>query len=163
MSVRIPLSNSPLYAVVDEDAARSALALTWRLDRHGYVVKTCWRRGEHSLLHRLLMAAPRHLYVDHRDRDPLNNRRTNLRLVTPAESALNKGRRPGTSVFRGVAWVEKSRRWQVYLNQRYIGLFADETTAAAAWIAAAAPVYGEENVARDRVVLSERLASLGRS
>ena len=42
-------------------------------------------------LHRFLLDAPSDMEVDHIDRDGLNNRRVNLRLVTRAENAQNMG------------------------------------------------------------------------
>lgn len=151
MSV-IQLRNSPKLALVDDDAPDEVFSSKWYLNHAGYAERSR-RRGRHGLLHRLVMNAPIGMFVDHRDRDPMNNCRSNLRVVTPAESSLNKGRRAGTSTFRGVSWNPKSRKWCVYLNQKYIGLFADELVAAEVWIAVAAPVYGEDNVSADRDLL----------
>jgi hypothetical protein len=41
-------------------------------------------------------------YVDHRDRNPLNNAISNLKSVTAAENNVNKGQRQGTSGFKGI-------------------------------------------------------------
>ena len=42
------------------------------------------------LMHRLIMNAPKGLFVDHIDGDGLNNRRNNLRLVEPAANSWNR-------------------------------------------------------------------------
>lgn len=43
-------------------------------------------------LHRLLTNAPKEMDVDHIDRNPLNNKRENLRVVTRAENNNNKSK-----------------------------------------------------------------------
>jgi len=52
-------------------------------------------------LHRFLLAAPDGMEADHIDRDGLNNRRENLRLVTRAQNAQNVNR-DGRALPRGV-------------------------------------------------------------
>jgi hypothetical protein len=71
------------------------------------------------LLHRYLLNAPERMYVDHKDRNPMNNRRSNLSIVEPSESAQNKGLYSSNkSGHRGVYWHEKKQRWvsQVRVN-----------------------------------------------
>jgi hypothetical protein len=48
------------------------------------------RSGKVPDLHRLLTGAPEGLVVDHLNRNPLDNRRANLRVVTQAENATNR-------------------------------------------------------------------------
>lgn len=63
-------------------------------------------------LHRLLMAAPEELEVDHINGDTLNCRRSNMRLATKAQNAQNK--RPSgrnSSGYRGVNIRRKVNRY----------------------------------------------------
>ena len=68
--------------------------------------------------------------VDHIDHNPLNNCRSNLRLVNRAENGQNrKGKnRNNTSGFKGVTFHKDSGRWiaQKHVNGKHIhiGLFA---------------------------------------
>lgn len=65
-------------------------------------------------MHRLILGlASRSAWGDHVDGDRLNNRRENLRPVTPQQSAQNKRPRPGSSKYRGVRWHSPGRgRWR---------------------------------------------------
>lgn len=96
-----------------------------------------WRDGG-LRLHRFLMNAPKHLEVDHRNRDTLDNRRDNLRLCTRQQNQLNCGPRRNTSSrFKGVSWMRVNRKWRVRFQfngiQKHLGLFVSEETAARAY------------------------------
>jgi hypothetical protein len=79
--------------------------------------------------------------VDHINRDTLDNRKANLRLVNDNESMQNTGWRDvgrglsgkRTSQYRGVSWHTAARKWVVShtLNGKdvYGGLFTDEDQA----------------------------------
>ena len=56
-------------------------------------------------------------YYDHADRNPLNNRRSNLRLATEFENAQNKSKsKCNTSGFTGVSWDKESNKWAAYIK-----------------------------------------------
>lgn len=60
---------------------------------------------------------PRGYHVDHINGNPLDNRRENLRMATPMQNAANAHKRAGcSSVFKGVSWDKKTRKWKVELN-----------------------------------------------
>lgn len=76
---------------------------------------------------------------DHLNRNRLDNRRCNLRTVTPAEQAQNVPSRAGSSKFRGVSYrpsENPSRPWKARvtldLRPRHLGYFATEEEAAEA-------------------------------
>lgn len=60
-------------------------------------------------LHRLICDAPKGMYVDHINHDVLDNRRENLRLCTPAQSAKNVRWRQSDGKYKGTA--KKGGRW----------------------------------------------------
>ena len=65
----------------------------WYLGKSGYPI--CYSLSKMQL-HRFVFTyvlgqkAPSHLYIDHIDRNKLNNTNGNLRLVTPQENSFNK-------------------------------------------------------------------------
>lgn len=148
--VRIPIHRKgqprpQRFALVDARDAQRVGQFVWTLDRAGYVHRQVGSRGEplrKLYLHReimgLGMARDRDddLVVDHRNRDPLDNRRKNLRIVTRAQNNQNRHRRsaPGSSQRRGVHRLP-SGRYQALggLNGRtvYLGSFDTESEAAA--------------------------------
>lgn len=120
---------------------------TWRLQQNltrGRIVKQyayAQINGRRIFLHRLLLSSPENREVDHIDSDGLNNRRSNLRLVTTAQQMQNKKSYHGsTSRYRGVHWSKQRGKWraEIRLNGKntFLGHFDDEETAALAASAA---------------------------
>lgn len=60
-------------------------------------------------IHSLIMQTPKGMVVDHRNRNGLDNRRENLRIVTQATNALNR-RSPVRSSVHGIRGVVKDRK-----------------------------------------------------
>ena len=95
----------------------------------------------HRLIWRIMTGEdPGELTVDHIDRDPFNNRFSNLRLADARLQLRNK--RPfGKSPHKGVTYISKSGKWRAlgWVNgkQIHLGIFEKEAEAAAA----AAPYY----------------------
>ncbi|MET8765831.1 HNH endonuclease [Streptomyces sp. NPDC004658] len=109
---------------------------------HGYA--QLWTGATVVLLHRWLMDVPDgtgyRLIVDHINRDRLDCRRSNLRLVTPSQSNLNRAL-PRREIPPGVYRV-RSGRYQAALKRNrvrmYLGTFDTPELASAAVEAAAA-------------------------
>lgn len=100
------------------------------------------RRGEERkpiriLLHREIMGLKhgyRDLQVDHIDGDPLNNRRSNLRVVTQAQNCQNRKSYAGSSSrHRGVHWYSSMQCWRVAIMvdgaRTIVGYYNDEDEA----------------------------------
>lgn len=88
--------------------------------------------------------------VDHKDRDPANNRIGNLRLATNAQNQMNKkARTSGASGYKGVAIIRRRGRVQYRASIRYggkthvSGYFSDPKDAHAYYCAEAARVFGD--------------------
>lgn len=109
---------------------------------------------EDRYLHLIVMSkSPRlHGYqIDHKDRNPLNNRKNNLRWVTPSQNARNSKKRSRifTSEYRGVhkTKVNKSNPWvsQIKIDgkAKHLGCFKTARDAAIAYNKISAELYGE--------------------
>lgn len=141
---RIPLKRRDgtivAYALVDHDDAHIA-EHSWCLGPGGYAVRSIRlpdRRRRHLLLHRAVVGLevgdPRN--VDHINRDRLDCRRANLRIVPRGANQQNVTPRGRTSSHRGVYWEQRAGRWcaRVFHDGRkhFIGYFDDELEAASA-------------------------------
>ncbi len=110
-----------------------------RSQRCKYVAKR--ENDRTTLLHRLLMDAPKGLTVDHEDGNGLNDRRYNLRLCTYGENRFNSHhpKRSATG-YRGV-YLTNDGRFKVMISlstkKTYLGTFDDPIEAARVFDAAA--------------------------
>ena len=63
-------------------------------------------------LHRLIMQPGPNEIVDHINRDPLDNRRENLRIADKSKNGMNRGPQVNnTSGFKGVSFHAKTGKW----------------------------------------------------
>jgi hypothetical protein len=134
------------------DAVDAAFVNQWRwcLDHgmHGYARRSERVNGRPRTvkLHRALMGLTYGdgFEVDHIDRNPLNNRRNNLRVV-PSKAAQRQNLSSyagSSSSYRGVGWDKNRAKWQARIKVRgkliYLGHFDDEADAGRAALAARA-------------------------
>jgi hypothetical protein len=106
-----------------------------------------------TYLHRMILEAPNGQTVDHRNGDPLDNRKANLRLATHQQNMFNCGKRstykgkPTTSSFKGVSWDKSRGRYKAQIMKdrvnHYLGHFMDERSATMAYARAAQEMFGE--------------------
>lgn len=95
------------------------------------------------------MRPPEGLSVDHKDRNPLNNRRENIRLATRWQNHGNKTKPRGkhTSKYKGVSFDKSTGKWYTLVccqsKQYNLGRYDDERDAARAYDAKARELFGE--------------------
>lgn len=122
------------------------------LDGKGYIKITLFDQGYRA--HRVAWALyynewpPADMEIDHIDADPLNNRISNLRLVTRSQNECNKRKRRNTkSSFKGVSWNSQKGKWMATAaingKVRHVGFFATEIEAHECYKQVAAREYGE--------------------
>lgn len=106
------------------------------------------------LMHRVIMSRAldrpllRSEKVDHKHGRTLDNRRSELRMATDSQNAMNAGKqRNNTSGYKGVTWNKACRKWhaqiQVNRHQIFLGLFDDPQEAYKAYCEAAKELHGE--------------------
>lgn len=137
-------------AMIDACDAQDVGRYAWaaRVTPWGVYAARFSARPERALvwLHRHLLCAPKGLLVDHKDGDGLNNRRSNLRLATYGQNAMNSRPRKGSkSGLKGAYWWDG--RWfsaiQVGGVKRHLGFFRSAEEAHAAYCRAAKELHGE--------------------
>lgn len=147
-----PLAGIPLFAQdgsvavwakVDFPDAERLLQYRWHVTlgtgRTPYAVRN--RGGDSGgpvFMHRqLLDLVDPQREVDHLNQDGLDNRRSNLRIVSRAANSQNQPSQNGSSSrFRGVCWDGQRERWLAQHKPKgrvyHIGRFHDELDAARA-------------------------------
>lgn len=146
-SIPKPNSNQPIHsipvrpdatALVDPCDAALAREYDWRrggtgdryavaLIRDGDSLKTCY-------LHRVVAGAGPGEIVDHRNGDPLDCRRENLRIVDASANAANIQATTNPTGFRNVFWFPKRRRYQARVQKQggvFRGPYRKDATEAA--------------------------------
>lgn len=157
--IRVPL-NSRKYpghvAIIDADDWDAIAPYTWRVAnyRGTFYAMTSIRQSDGRVLavgmHRIICAAPDGSQVDHIDRNPLNNRRANLRVCTAAQNVMNVPYRAHAEIkYKGVT-RRKDRRSGRYracirVNDKpiHIGYYDTPEDAARAYDDAARLHFGE--------------------
>jgi len=95
-------------------------------------------------MHREIMGCPTKKQIDHINNDPLDNRRSNLRVCSHAENSRN--RRMSSGKLKGVLWKSKNR-WQARIrvngNLKVLGSYLSPQDAASAYDKAAVKYFGE--------------------
>lgn len=85
--------------------------------------------------------------IDHKDRNPLNNCKDNLRICNFSTNGINKTKQKGkyTSQYKGVHADKNKWRAAIYINNRRksLGHFENEIDAAKAYNDAALKYFGE--------------------
>lgn len=133
---KIPLSGNHgagLYAIVDDDDFSRLSKHSWCMDVGGGYPMTRYKTKAYRM-HKMVLPAPKGMYTDHINRNKLDNRKSNLRVVTNSQNMLNTGLYSNnTSGHKGVTYSNRDKRWiaQAKLNYRNIilGRFKDKEDA----------------------------------
>lgn len=131
--------------IVDPQDAKLLASHAWRCDHRPYFRARIG--GKMVSLHRIIAGAIKGQIVDHIDGNPLNCRRSNLRICDPTGSARNRGRKhTSRSPYKGV-WQKPSGRWQAIIMDagkfHNLGVFDTPEDAASAYDIKAVELHGE--------------------
>ncbi len=99
-------------------------------------------------MHRIIMGAKKGEFIDHRDRNGLNNQKSNLRFANPSQNGANtNSRKNSTSKYLGVSWHIRDLIWNAAMTFNgksiHIGYFDTEIEAALAYNKKAIELHGE--------------------
>ena len=96
-------------------------------------------RKSNRYFHRVIMKAPKHLWVDHINNDPTDNRKCNLRLIEPRKNMWNRKKcsKRTSSKYIGVSFEKQTQMWRAtaMFKDKYknLGRYRTENEAALAY------------------------------
>lgn len=144
---QILLTQNKVALVDDQDFLWLWLQSPWCCQK-GYAGRA--ERGKGIIMHRVIAErayGPSRLFVDHKDRNTLNNQRDNLRYATSAQQKQNSISRTGRSKYKGVTWNSSALKWVAAIRHngllQHLGVFDNEITAALAYDEKAIELFGE--------------------
>lgn len=129
--VVVKLSNSDKQMICDLEDWERLKNHCWELDTYGYA-KTNLHKNNDNLkskkFHINVIGQKDGYYVDHINRDRLDNRKCNLRHVTPRGNTINANvGKNNTTGYTGVYRIPHSKKWRAYIyengNNHYLGRF----------------------------------------
>ena len=108
------------FLVSAEDYEDYVDGYRFKLDS-GYVKYSGTKDGLiRKYLHRIIMGEPEGFVVDHINRNPLDNRRENLRIVSHQENQMNLNmRKTNKSGVPGVCWDKDANKWVAKITYKY--------------------------------------------
>lgn len=134
------------FAIVDSDDYDELINFDWFCNNYGYAIRNILEDGKPRgvFMHRQIMDTPDDKITDHINGDILDNRKSNLRIVTHAENNMNRpGNSNSTSTYKGVYKNEKRNCYVVRIKGKYLGEFENETHAAKVYDYYALREFGE--------------------
>ena len=142
------------WSIVDAEDYEWLSRLKWH-NINGYAC--CYEKNAEGVsrrcqMHRMIMQPPSHLVIDHRNHDPLNNTRQNLRICTRSENQKNQSKmvsmngKSTSSKYKGV-YRHKNGKYKATIRcngkQYHLGYHKNEIDAAKAYDAKARELHGE--------------------
>lgn len=143
------LLNNGMQVMVSESDYHSVSQHSWYWN--GRYVRADIKKDDTTAkvyLHTFIMCPDKGQVVDHINGNSLDNRRENLRVCTQSQNLANSRKRKNcSSLYKGVSWNKKNRKWVAYINADKsrvpLGYFRSEQEAARAYDAKALEVFGE--------------------
>jgi hypothetical protein len=132
--------------IVDKEIYYDLIKYKWYLNNYGYVHANI--NNQMIKLHRYIMNYTGNNYIDHINNNPLDNRKCNLRIVTPAQNMMNQSSsKNSSSKYIGVGFDKRLNNWRARIHidgkEVFLGRFKTEIEAAKARDKATKEHFGE--------------------
>ena len=112
----LPVNSETVYFTDYSDEMFKLInGVRWTVTNKGYL--RGYINGKNISLHHLVLPKEEGIHSDHINRKKEDNRRCNLRNVTPTENFVNRGLTiRNTSGYLGVSWNIKSKKWMASIR-----------------------------------------------
>lgn len=105
------------------------------------------RKQRREYMHSRLIDVPAGMLPDHRNRNPLDNRRSNLRVATPRQNAINRSMRSDNkSGYKGVYFLKNQTshlKWVAMIDGEFLGCYSSPEEAHVVYFEAAKRLHGD--------------------
>lgn len=120
----IEIGKSGKYFIIDDEDFELVNKYYWHLDRQGYV-RGVPKNRKLIRLHRLIMNPSKEKVIDHINRNPLDNRKNNLRICSQVQNMANRSAYiNNTSGYKGICFNKKRNKyftWFAHNKKRIYG------------------------------------------
>lgn len=86
--IEIQRQGKTLYCLIDNEDIDKIINHSWWATSKNYVY--CKTKCKNIAIHRFLMNPPQNMQIDHINHNPLDNRKTNLRICTQIQNLKNR-------------------------------------------------------------------------
>ncbi len=114
-----------------------------------YAIRKIRRDGKRTTItmHQMILNTPTGMVSDHVNGNGLDNRRSNLRVCSYSNNAMNRKAQKGTSKYKGVSLHSIGGKWKSRIKTKgkiyNLGHFGTEEEAAKRYDEAAVQIFGE--------------------
>ena len=120
---------------LDEEDLSKIEYYCWGITNQGYVSSVDPVTGKNLRLHRFIMDCPENMIVDHINRNPLDNRKENLRICTYSDNCKNLSvYKSNKSGIIGVYFDKGINKWRATITvngkRKWLGAFSTKEEAA---------------------------------
>lgn len=127
-TVYVKLTNSDLEMVCDSEDWEGLKLYCWRLGSAGYAVSR--KNGKPIFFHAQVIDCSKGRVRDHINRNKLDNRKSNLRIVDYQANIINSGKNIcNTSGVKGVGFEKRRKKWYAKMifsgKHIWLGYFDD--------------------------------------
>lgn len=141
--------NKGKITLVDDDMFEYLNQWKWSCVK-GYAMRSAMVDGAHKTIymHTMVNCTPAGYQTDHINRDPLDNRKINLRTATKSQNGCNRDiASNNTSGFKGVSWHKSNNAWRAIIKingkAKHLGLYDNIIDAANAYNEYAKKLHGD--------------------